>query len=119
MDHSRLVVEKKIRWVAAAMITLCLCMTLIPISLFGYYKYNVGVLKDETYTHLSTEGYSEDDIKNVQVVMKKIPLLSTLVEFTDEQGVIYWYDKKQGEIVQIGIYESPGIPEEQHFKHLE
>ncbi len=101
------------------MITLCLCMILVPLGLFGYYKYNVYALKNDTYKHLFAEGYSQSDIKNFRVVFKKLTLLSSIVEFTDEPNVVYWYDKKQGKIVQIGIYEAKDIPEEQQFKHLE
>ena len=71
--------------------------------MFGYYKYNVYDLKKETYDYLYSKGYEESEIKKVEVVIELGPLLSTLVEFADEPNVLYWYDKRDGEIVQIGI----------------
>ena len=87
------------------MITLAILTVGTPLCLFGYYKYNVYALKKETYDYLYSNGYEENEINKVEVINVKGPLLSSLVEFTDEPNVLYWYDKRDGEIVQIGIYE--------------
>ena len=87
------------------MIILAILIVGTPLCLIGYYKYNEYTLKKETYDYLYGKGYEENEIEKVDVISVKGPLLSTLVEFTDEPNALYWYDKRDGEIVQIGIYE--------------
>ena len=97
------------------MITLAILTVGTPLCLFGYYKYNVYALKKETYDYLYSNGYEENEINKVEVINVKGPLLSTLVEFTDEPNVLYWYDKRDGEIVQIGIYgPNDGVTKSRH-----
>ena len=103
--ESKIVVPKKIKLLATVMIILAILIVGTPLCLFGYYKYNLYALKKETYDYLYSKGYEENEIKKVEVINVKGPLLSSLVEFTDEPNVLYWYDKRDGEIVQIGIYE--------------
>jgi len=103
--ESKIVVPKKTKLLATVMIILAILIVGTPLCLIGYYKYNVYALKKETYDYLYSKGYEEKEIKKVEVVNLKGPLLSSLVEFTDEPNVLYWYDKRDGEIVQIGIYE--------------
>lgn len=99
------VVPKKIKLLATVMIILAILIVGTPLCLFGYYKYNEYALKKETYDYLYSKDYEENEIKKVEVINVKGPLLSSLVEFTDEPNVLYWYEKRDGEIVQIGIYE--------------
>ena len=103
--ESKIVVPKKTKLLATVMIILAILIVGTPLCLFGYYKYNLYALKKETYDYLYSNGYEENEINKVEVINVKGPLLSTLVEFTDEPNVLYWYDKRDGEIVQIGIYE--------------
>jgi len=99
------------------MIILAILFVGTPLCLFGYYKYNLYALKKETYDYLYSKGYEENEIKKVEVINVKGPLLSSLVEFTDEPNVLYWYDKRDGEIVQIGVNGSnDGVTK---FRHSE
>ncbi|KGR88312.1 hypothetical protein CD30_18400 [Ureibacillus massiliensis 4400831 = CIP 108448 = CCUG 49529] len=116
--EDKIVVNKITKLLATVMIVLGILITLTPLCLFGYYNYNVYTLKKETYGYLSNRGYEENEIKKIEVVNVKGPLLSSMVEFVDEPNVVYWYDKKDGEIVQIGIYES-NDDYETKFKHVE
>ena len=115
--ESKIVVPKKTKLLATVMIILAILFVGTPLCLFGYYKYNLYALKKETYDYLYSKGYEENEIKKVEVINVKGPLLSSLVEFTDEPNVLYWYDKRDGEIVQIGIYEpNDGVTK---FRHSE
>ena len=102
--ESKIVVPKKTKLLATVMIILAILFVGTPLCLFGYYKYNLYALKKETYDYLYSKGYEENEIKKVEVINVKGPLLSSLVEFTDEPNVLYWYDKRDDSIVQIGIY---------------
>ena len=102
---SKVVIPKKIKLLATIMIILAILTVGTPVCLFSYYKYNEYAIKKDTYDYLYSKGYEENEIKKVEVVIEIGPLLSSVVEFTDEPNVLYWYDKRDGEIVQIGIYE--------------
>ena len=115
--ESKIVVPKKTKLLATVMIILAILFVGTPLCLFGYYKYNLYALKKETYDYLYSKGYEENEIKKVEVINVKGPLLSSLVEFTDEPNVLYWYDKRDDSIVQIGIYE-PNDGETK-FRHSE
>ncbi|RLQ94540.1 DUF3139 domain-containing protein [Falsibacillus albus] len=117
MEHNQ-VISKKMKFIAVGMIVLLLLTILVPLGLFGLYKYNAHALKRDTFDHLSNEGYSRNEIRNVEVVFKEGALLSTLVEFVDEPHVQYWYDEREGQIVQIGTYDSNGL-NEMKLRHLE
>lgn len=100
---------------ATVIIILAILTVGTSLCLFGYYKYNVHALKQDTYDYLYGKGYEDSEIKKVEVVNVKGTLLSSLVEFTDEPNVLYWYDKRDGEIVQIGIYGSnDGVTDSRH-----
>ena len=115
--ESKIVVPKKTKLLATVMIILAILIVGTPLCLFGYYKYNLYALKKETYDYLYSKGYEENEIKKVEVINVKGPLLSSLVEFTDEPNVLYWYDKRDGEIVQIGVNGSnDGVTK---FRHSE
>ena len=115
--ESKIVIPKKTKLLATVMIILAILFVGTPLCLIGYYKYNEYTLKKETYDYLYSKGYEENEIKKVEVINVKGPLLSSLVEFTDEPNVLYWYDKRDGEIVQIGIYEpNDGVTK---FRHSE
>ena len=115
---SNIVVPKRIKILAIVMTILAILIVGTPLSLIGYYKYNEYTIKKETYDYLYHKGYEENEIKKVEVINEMGPLLSTLVEFADEPNVLYWYDKRDGEIVQIGIYEPNGA-DVTKFKHSE
>lgn len=102
--ESKIVIHKKIKLLATVMIILAILTVGTLLCLFGYYKYNVYALKKETYDYLYSKGYADHEIKKVEVVIEIGPLLSSVVEFADEPNVLYWYDERDGEIVQIGIY---------------
>ena len=124
---SKGIVNKKTKSLATVMTILVILIVGTPLCLLGYYKYNEYTIKKETYDYLYSKGYEENEIKKVEVIIEIGPLLSTIVEFADEPNVLYWYDKRDGEIVQIGIYE-PNAREqriyesndgESKFKHSE
>ena len=115
--ESKIDVPKKTKLLATVMIILAILIVGTPLCLFNYYKYNKYTLKKETYDYLYSKGYEENEIKQVEVINVKGPLLSTLVKFTDEPNVLYWYDKRDGEIVQIGVNGSnDGVTK---FRHSE
>lgn len=112
-----MLIPKKIKLLATVMIILAILIIGTPLCLFGYYKYNKYALKKETYDYLYSKGYEEEEIKKVEVIIEIGPLLSSVVEFEDEPNVLYWYDKRDGQIVQIGIN---GLNDgETKFKHSE
>ena len=113
--ESKIVIPKKVKLLATTMIILAILTVGIPLCLFAYYKYNIYVFKKETYDYLYGKGYEEHEIKKVEIVIEIGSLLSSVVEFADEPNVLYWYDKRDGEIVQIGIYGSnDGVTESRH-----
>ena len=116
--ESNIVIPKKSKLLANVMIILALLIVGTPISLIGYYKYNEYAIKKETYDYLYSKGYEENEIKKVEVVNEMGPLLSTLVEFADEPNVLYWYDKIDGDIIQIGIYK-PNATDVTKYRHSE
>lgn len=113
-----MIVNKITKLLATVMIVLGILIALTLICLFGYYNYNVYTLKKETYRYLSNKGYEDNEIKKLEVINEKGPLLSSVVEFVDEPNVLYWYDKMNGEIVQIGVYEQ-NDDYETKLKHIE
>ena len=116
--ESKIVIPKKTKLFATVMIILAILIVGTPLCLIGYYKYNEYTIKNETYDYLYSKGYEENEIKKVEVINVKGPLLSSVVEFADEPNVLYWYDKRDGEIVQIGIYEL-NAADVTKFKHSE
>ena len=115
--ESKGIVNKKTKSLATVMTILGILIVGTPLCLFGYYKYNEYVIKKETYDYLYSKGYEENEIKKVEVINVKGPLLSSLVEFADEPNVLYWYDKRNGEIIQIGVNGSNDG--ETKFRHSE
>ncbi|WP_017755021.1 alpha-amylase family protein [Calidifontibacillus oryziterrae] len=116
--ESNKVINKKTKLLATVMIVLCVLIVLTPLCIYGYYKYNVYALKKETYEHLYNKGYEDTEIKKIEIINVKGPALSSLVEFNDETNVLYWYDKRNGQIVQIGIYGS-NDDSEKKYRHVE
>lgn len=86
--ESNIVIPKKIKLLSTVIIKLGILIVGTPLCLIGYYKYNEYTLKKETYDYLYSNGYEENEINKVEVINVKGPLLSTLVEFTDEPNVL-------------------------------
>lgn len=88
-----------------AIIISVICIVLIssPILVFGYVKFQLHSLQNETFQYLETKGYLESDIKSVETGLQKLSLYTAFVKFENEPEITYEYKKdKNGEIIQIG-----------------
>ncbi|WP_186327652.1 DUF3139 domain-containing protein [Paenibacillus sp. Y412MC10] len=102
-------------------ITFLIILVLVVVVIGGYSYVSVSKsnLQNNVESHLLQEGYKIEDIKSITPHFGKAPLFSAWVVFVDEPDVVYYYTKRNGQVIQLGSPTDLADRSNTDFQHVE